>query len=225
MTSNFAQMRQRIAEEVSKARAHESPGVWVTYLARDPRRPDMKGNPAGWPIYVGQTDQFGRRVSNHLKKSEKLARKGDGIKSQLKKLLHSGVVPAFEVLDQQPTRLRSLVSETNFARLCRSRGYEIANKRTLQNRAGPPVSASDLPSKWLWEFTLEQGIQDNLRIEVCCSNCRTSFSLELAAFQGLAVPPKYLRDIREYEIWANEPCGSCGEVGCRRARIRVAETS
>src|SRR5688500_15843280 len=64
------------------AKEAEEEGVWITYLIRDPRRVDLKGNQAGWPIYVGQTDQFGRRVRNHLRKSEKLARAGTGIKAR-----------------------------------------------------------------------------------------------------------------------------------------------
>ena len=36
-------------------------GQWITYLIRDPRYPDKRGNP-GTPIYVGQTDDFPGRV-------------------------------------------------------------------------------------------------------------------------------------------------------------------
>lgn len=81
-----------IDRQVALAREAEAYGSWITYLIRDPRRPDLRGNVAGWPIYVGQTDEFGKRVRNHLRKSEKLARKGKGIKSRLKALLHAGVI-------------------------------------------------------------------------------------------------------------------------------------
>jgi hypothetical protein len=134
----MSNIEQQIRLRIEAAKAAEVLGDWITYLIRDPRRPDLKGNPEGWPIYVGLTDQFGKRVRNLLRNSEKLARKGRGVKALIKELLHARVVPNFEVLDHQPTRLRSLLSETNFARLCRTRGYDIANATTLQNRAGPP---------------------------------------------------------------------------------------
>src|SRR5688500_667213 len=107
----------------------------------------------------------------------------------MKALLHAGVVPNFEVLDRQPTRLKSLLSETNFARLCRTRGYDITNGTTLQNQAGPPVSVSGLPSKWLWPFTLQQVIDDGLQVELACSACRTLVGIDLSVFVVLPEPP------------------------------------
>jgi hypothetical protein len=58
--------RRRVAalidEEVARARATEAEGGWITYLIRDPRFPDKLGNPAGTPIYVGQSIAFGKCV-------------------------------------------------------------------------------------------------------------------------------------------------------------------
>lgn len=213
-------VEQRILEEIAAAKAAEVEGDWITYLVRDPRKPDLRGN-CGWPIYVGQTDEFGKRVRNHLRKSEKLARRGAGIKYRMKELLHVGVVPRFEVLDRQPTRLKSLLSETNFARLCRTRGYDIANATTLQNRAGPPVTAHDLPSKWLLKFTLDQAVQDELRVEVVCVGCRTAVRLDVALFQSLPEPPRTLGDIRAWSARSESPCDACGQEGQRRVRVSV----
>jgi hypothetical protein len=168
---------------------------------------------------VGQTDELGRRVRNHLRKSEKLARRGTGIKHRLKELLHAGVVPNFQVLDRQPTRLRSLLSETNFARLCRARGYDIANATTLQNRAGPPVTAQDLPRKWLWQFTLDQAIQDALVVEVQCAGCRAAFPLEISLLQNLPEPPNTLGDLRAWCARTDRPCETCGDESPRRIRV------
>lgn len=215
------QVEQLIRQRIETAKAAEMPHEWITYLIRDPRRPDLKGNLEGWPIYVGQTDEFGKRVRNHLRNSEKLARKGRSIKARIKELLHAGVVPNFEVLDRKPTRLQSLLSETNFARLCRTRGYDIANATTLQNRAGPPVAIQDLPAKWLWKFTLEQAVQDELLVEVACTGCRTVVRLDIALFQGLPEPPKRLEDVRAWSARIDEPCGTCGQKGQRRVRVRV----
>ena len=215
-------VEQRIRNEIAAAKAAERAGDWITYLVRDPRRPDLRGNASGWPIYVGQTDEFGQRVRNHLRKSEKLARRGTGIKQRMKELLHAGIVPRFEVLDRQPTRLKSLLSETNFARLCRSRGYDIANATMLQNRAGPPVTVHDLPSKWLVKFSLQQAVQDELCVEVVCTGCRTAARLDITLFQALPEPPKTLGDIRDWSTRIEKPCDACGREGHRRVRISVS---
>lgn len=211
----------RIQYQIARARLLDVGGGWITYLIRDPRRPDRKGNAAGWPIYVGQTDEFGRRVRNHLRKSEKLARRGTGIKQRMKELLHAGIVPNFEAIDRQPTRLQSLLSETNFARLCRSRGYDIANATTLQNRAGPPVAVKDLPTKWLWKFSLEQAVQDELLVEVVCTGCRTVVPLDIRLFEALPEPPKRLEDVRAWSARTDEPCETCRQKSQRRVRVRI----
>ena len=213
-----------IQRQIELARQAEDDS-WITYLIRDPRRPDLRGNKLGWPVYVGQSDEFGKRVRNHLRKSEKLARRGEGVKYRLKALLHAGVVPNFEVLDRQPTRLRSLLSETNYARLCRSRGYDIANQTTLQNVAGPPVTIGDLPTKWFWRFSLEQAVQDGIEIELVCRECRERISLPVSAFQNLPVVPKELREVRDNQELRSAACTFCFAQGSRRVTLRLASSS
>jgi hypothetical protein len=217
----ISDVEQLIRQRIETAKAAQALGGWVTYLIRDPRWPDLKGNSEGWPIYVGQTDEFSKRVRNHLRSSEKLARKGRGIKARIKDLLHADVVPNFEVLDRQPTRLRSLLSETNFARLCRTRGYDIANATTLQNRAGPPVTLRDLPTKWLWKFTLQQASQDGLHVEVVCTSCRIAVPLDIGLLQSLPEPPLRLEDIRAWSTLFNEPCDACGQKAPKRVQVHV----
>jgi hypothetical protein len=216
-----AEVDRQIQERIAFAREAQEDGVWITYLIRDPRRPDLRGNVSGWPVYVGQTDDFGRRVRNHLRKSEKLARKGKGVKVRLKKLLHAGAVPNFEVLDRQPTRLQSLLSETNYARLCRVRGYDIANQTTLQNVAGQPLTIGELPSKWLWRFTLKQAAQDGIEVEFVCRACREAIRFPLSAFEKSPDPPKELRDIRDKQELLESECTFCGCNGSRNIRLRL----
>ncbi|MCL6683453.1 GIY-YIG nuclease family protein [Sphingomonas alba] len=210
-----------IERQIALAQAANQEGTWITYLMRDPRRPDLRGNPAGWPVYVGQTDEFGQRVRNHLRKSEKLARKGKGIKYRLKELLHAGVVPNFEVLDRQPTRLQSLLSETNYARLCRTRGYDIANQTTLQNKAGPPITKEDLPKKWLRQFTLEQAEQDGIEVEVVCCACGERAAVSVSAFLALPSSPKLLRDLQDDPQLVKGACVACGGENQRRITFRI----
>ena len=205
---------------IEAARTAESEGGWITYLARDPRRVDLKGN-LGWPIYVGQSKEFGKRVRNHLRTSEKLAQAHDSVRKPVREILHDGHVPSFEVLDRQPTRLLSLVSETNFARACRRRGYDIENLRRLQNKAGPPIGSHDIPTDWLWEFSLEEAALDEIRVRLRCRECREALSIDLSHFARLATPPKDLRAIRDDPLWMAEPCTACGRRDGRFVDLEV----
>jgi len=204
-----------IRAAIAAAQAAAQEGIWITYLARDPRFVDRKGN-SGWPIYVGQSKDFGTRVRNHLRTSEKRASGNTSIKRRMKEILHAGHVPIFDILDRQPTRLRSLMSETNFARACRRRGYDIANQRRLQNEAGPPVTRRDIPADWLWEFSLDEAILDALKVRVHCKACGGTLSIEASWFAQLGFPPKDLRTIRDDAMWLHEPCTFCGIRGRRR---------
>ncbi len=206
---------------IEAARAAEREGGWITYLARDPRGHDLKGN-LGWLIYVGQSKEFGTRVYNHLRKSEKLTQSHDSVRKRIKAILHSRHVPIFEVLDRQPTRLLSLVSETNFARACRRRGYDIANLRRLQNVAGPPVERRDIPADWLWDFSLEEANADDIRVRIGCKSCREALSLEASQFQQLEEPPKGLREIEKNSVWLDEPCTFCDARGGRSVSLVLA---
>ena len=209
-----------IIATIAGARAAEREGGWITYLARDPRKPDLRGNP-GWPIYVGQSKEFGKRVRNHLRTSEKLAQAHDSVRKRIREILHEGHVPIFEVLDRQPTRLDSLVSETNFARACRRRGYQIANLRRLQNVAGPPVTRQDIPVDWLWEFSLEEANADGIDVEIICGRCCGTLSIGLARFLSTGAPPKDLRAIKDSPLWLVEACTFCGQRGSRAVRLLV----
>jgi hypothetical protein len=215
-----SEVEAAIRTAIATARAAEREGGWITYLARDPRQLDLKGN-VGWPIYVGQSKELGKRVRNHLRTSEKLSQAHDSVRKRIKAILHDGHVPIFEVLDRQPTRLLSLVSETNFARACRRRGYDIANLRRLQNEAGPPITTHDIPSDWLWEFSLVEGIADGIRVRLGCRECRESLLIDLSQFGRLDTPPKGLRAIRDDPLWVVEPCTACGRRGGRFVVLEV----
>ncbi len=128
-------------------------------------------------------------------------------------------MPIFEALERQPTRLLSLVSETNYARACRRRGYDIANLRRLQNEAGPPIGRQDIPTDWLWEFSLEEGIADGIGIHLSCKRCGEALTIELTRFARLENPPRDLRAIRDDPFWLTEPCTFCGRRGGRRVGL------
>ena len=119
-----SEVEAAIGSTIAAARAAEREGGWITYLARDPRRLDLKGNPV-WPIYVGQSKEFGKRLRNHLRTSEKLAQAHDSVRKRFRQILHDGHVPIFEVrAARQPVRRPGgALNSARLARLgCAGRG-------------------------------------------------------------------------------------------------------
>jgi hypothetical protein len=90
-----------IRTAIATARSAEGEAGWIAYLARDPRQLDLKGN-VGWPIYVGQSKEFGTRVRNHLRKSEKLSQAHDSVRKRISEILHDGHVSSRRKNQQEP---------------------------------------------------------------------------------------------------------------------------
>lgn len=202
--------------EVERARAEEGAGEgWITYLIRDPRRPDFKGNPAGIPIYVGQTNDYPKRIRTRFDKCEKEATEKDSIAKRVAKLLHLNIVVRYQVLDRQPTRLASVVSETNYARECVKRGYDIANQLAFQLSGEPNVTRYDIPVRWLGAFTLGEGIEDDIQAEICCISCGLVLRISLPKFETIQRPPTKLWEITNDRMWRTEPCTGCGRTRAR----------
>jgi len=157
-----------IMAETARAKEAQRDGQWITYLIRDPRYPDKRGNP-GTPIYVGQTNDFpGRVLSRFMKCEKEAAGKGtDCFERRVADLLHLHVVATYQVLEYQPTHLTSLISETNWARKCWNAGYDLANRAELQNAGGPPIGRADAPRSWLLKFSLAEAIADDIRVSTC----------------------------------------------------------
>lgn len=210
-----------IEVEIAKAREAEKQGGWIIYLIRDPRGRDRRGN-TGVPIYVGQTKEFPKRVRSRFDKCEKLATKKDSIEKRVADLLHLGWVPSYEVLERTPTRLSSLVSETNWARECIKRGYDITNQWPEQRMAGPPVSRADIPLPRIWEFSLREAIEDGILLRLACRGCGLMLDLDFSHFLRVEEPPTELYQIKANSFWKREPCTGCGAVGQRYATLRVA---
>ncbi|MEN3237803.1 MULTISPECIES: hypothetical protein [Methylobacterium] len=140
--------RRRVATlidtEVQKAPEAEKAGGWITYLIRDARELDKRGNP-GVPIYVGQTKEFGRRVRSRFDQCEKAATAKDSIERRLAELLNLGIVAQYEVLERAPTRLASLVSEIRWARRCVSSAATCCTTATSTSAAaGSPYFGARL---------------------------------------------------------------------------------
>lgn len=212
---------EEIMAETARAKEAQRDGQWITYLIRDPRYPDKKGNP-GTPIYVGQTDDFPGRVLSRFMKCEKeaLAKGKDCVEKRVADLLHSGVVATYQVLDYQPTRLGSLVSETNWARKCWNAAYDLANRAELQDRGGDPIGRGDIPRTWIDGFTLAQAIADKIEMSVSCSACGETLAIPLDAIE-LARPAITIGQLAK--LLSAEQCTFCSVEGKRRVRRGVRE--
>lgn len=204
--------------ETARAKEAQRDGQWITYLIRDPRYPDKKGN-AGTPIYVGQTNGFPQRVLSRFMKCEKdaLEKGADCVERRVADLLHLGVVATYQVLEHQPTRLSSLVSETNWARTCWNAGYNLANRAELQDCGGPAIERTDIPQSWLDKFSVAEAIADSFQISVSCSACRESLPIPLGKIElgGSATIGQLAKLLR------SEQCTFCGVVGNRRVHRGV----
>ena len=206
--------------EVARAADAQREGKWITYLMRDPRHPDKRGN-EGTPIYVGQTNDLPKRVLSRLNKCEKEAlEKGkDCVEQRVADLLHLGFVPTYQVLDYQPTRLGSLVSETNWARKCWNAGYRLANLKKLQNEGGPPISRAEIPCQWLWEFSLEEAIDDRIQATLICGACGDELPIPLLAVAERENRPRTIGEMRR--ALRAERCFVCETAGKRRLGLSV----
>jgi hypothetical protein len=205
------------------ASEQQKEGFWVTYLIRDPRYVDKRGQ-RGLPIYVGQTNDFSERVFTRFKNCEKeaIALGKDCIQKRVADLLHLGIVVNYQVLSYEPTHLASLVSETNMAREAWNRGYDLANNGKLQNGPGPHITRHQIPHDWIWNrFSVDQAVQDNIQLELRCRSCRSSMSISADAFRNIKRPPSTLKEIQTDPMWASEPCPRCEVVGQRSIHLQV----
>ncbi|WPZ03948.1 hypothetical protein T8S45_14155 [Blastomonas marina] len=218
------QVWARVLKEVERARDEQRPGEWITYLIRDPRGVDKRGN-SGVPIYVGQTKEYPKRVLKRFRTCEKVAlkKKSDCVEKRVRDLLHAGIVPTYEVLDRQATRLGSILSETNFARAAFVKGYDLANNQWPQNEAGPPLKASDLPQAWLWAFLVNEAEDDGLAIGMDCQACSLSLEIEIGEYAKRAPRVVRLSEIRN--AYSDLPCPQCERTKAMKLRVVVPKKS
>lgn len=212
---------EQIEAETARAKEAQRDGYWITYLIRDPRFPDKRGN-AGIPLYVGQTNDFPGRVYGRFMRCEKeAAKKGaDCIERRVADLLQLNVVATYQVLEYQPTHLTSLISETNWARRCWNAGYDLANRAELQSSGGPPINRPDALASWLLTFTVEEARADDVRMSVACDACRELLTIPLAKLPQLARATTTLGHLAR--TLRAEACTFCGRVGKRRVRVWAA---
>lgn len=182
---------------------------------------DKRGNLAGTPIYVGQTKEFAKRVRSRFMKCEKEATKKDAIEKRVADLLHRDIVVRYEVLERTRTRLTSLVSETNWARRCINKGYDLANRLEEQRVGGNLIDRHGIPISWLWCFSIDEAIADGIEPELRCTGCDFLLRFDLRHLQTLEESPKTLLDVRRNRTWRIEPCTQCGSRAKRYVTLRI----
>lgn len=150
---------------------------------------------------------------------EAIGKGHDCIERRVAGLLHSNVVATYQVLEYQPTRLTSLISETNWARKCWDAGYDLANRAELQNSGGPPIGRSDASRSWLLKFSLAECIADDIRVSIYCSACNQSLPIPLAQIPDLEKSATTIGQLAK--LWRAEECTFCRVVGKRRVSVRA----
>lgn len=214
--------RRAVAElmqaEILRAAEEQKKGGWITYLIRDPREPDQRGNVAGTPIYIGQTKEIPKRVMKRFMTSEKEAKAKDSIERRITDLLRQGVVARYEVLERVDSRLTSLISETNWIKRCRNAGYDLCNNSQEQRFGGDLIGRHDIPKERLAMFTLEEALKDGIDVRVECRACLFDFSVDLERLLMCNEAPTNIGALRRALM--DLLCTNCG-TGTWRSKLIV----
>ena len=127
------------------------------------------------------------------------------------------------MIDRQPTRLGSLYRRQIRREGRGTLGTNWSTGRHCRTAVGKISRAGMVPKSWLSEFTLAEGLQDDLVMELRCPVCRQSVDIPLAQFASRDDPPKTIRDIVKHPVWTGEPC--CGVSTDRRRPHRSGPAS
>ncbi len=210
---------QGIRAEIERAKSLTKLG-WTTYEIRDPSQRDKAGHADGPPVYVGVTNNFGRRVDQRMKSSGRRTGGKDHIDRLLNGVMRRNVMPKFHQIEQTATRLDSLVSETNCTRRLINAGYWLANQWAEHKCGGPDVGRSVVPHQRLWEFMISEAIDSGITIALKCKHCGIDTDLEWSHITDQPEPPKRLRDIRD-----SLSCPLCAAKGGRYVKLLVDAAS
>jgi hypothetical protein len=185
--------RAAVDEQFARADAATKPGVCVTYAIHDPTRSDeIRGHHDGLIIYVGQTKEFRKRIRKRMRDAGTAVRRPrDRIDGASYDIMARGGVPRFSVLEEAPSVLDSLVSETNWTKRLRAQGYPLLNQWTEQKFGGAEIDRKTVPHDWLWRMTAADAILSN--IDLLVVEGAKEHTSDLATFP----PSMRLREIRD----------------------------
>ena len=154
---------------------------YVIYAIRDSLEPDrIKHDPDGPPVYVGETKQLHIRANDHMRDAGGGSIDQGWKTGRLKRIMMKWIVPRFEILDEAPTHLTALIAETVWARRFVWLGYELANRWLEHQSRERPNGLATVPPDRLWDFTVAEAIQDEVRLLLCCGACGLEEDIPLA---------------------------------------------
>jgi hypothetical protein len=191
------EFRAAVDAELARAAQERQGGGWITYAIQDPSKPDLFADPNGLFVYVGQSKEFDKRVRKWMRLAGTATTEpADRIAGFLYRIMASGSVPRFRVLDRTATALDSLVSETNHARELVNKGYPLANKWKEHREGGPPIDRYGVPIKRLWDMTWEDAVRSRIQMVLVCKEIGLSQVIDLSLY-----PPKMrLNEVRKHSL-------------------------
>jgi hypothetical protein len=192
-----SQFREAVDAELARAIQQTQAGGWITYAIQDPSKPDLFGDANGLLVYVGQSKEFGKRVRNWMRLAGSATTEpADEIAGFLYRIMASGFVPRFLVLDRTASALDSLVSEANHARRLVKNGYPLANKWKEHREDGPSFDRYSVPTKRLWDMTWEDASASRIQMVLICKEIGLTQIVDLSVW-----PPKMrLNQIRKHSL-------------------------
>lgn len=159
------EFQARVAAEVRRIGELARGRGYVIYVIRDPTEQDrVRGHADGAPVYVGQSKQMNVRANDHMRDAGAGSIDQGWKTGRVKQTMKKWVVPKFEILDQAPTHLTSLIAETICARRFVWLGYELANRWPEHQSRERPNGLASVPPERLWDFTTAEALEDEVRL-------------------------------------------------------------
>jgi hypothetical protein len=156
--------------------------AYVVYAIRDPTVPDHhRHHPDGPPIYIGQSKQLWIRADDHMKDGGSGTHGGRLKAGRLHRIMKGFVVPKFQIIDEAPTHLTSLIAETVWARRYCWHGYELANQWAEHRSKEAPNGLDSVPTMRLWNLTVVDAIEDEISLALRCKGCGIHQPVQLEA--------------------------------------------
>lgn len=191
------EFRLRVKAEVERIGKLAQGRGYVIYAIRDPTLPDRhRHHPDGPPIYVGQSKQLHTRADAHMKDGGRGTHGGRLKAGRLYRIMKRLVVPKFQILDEAPTHLTSLIAETVWARRYCWYGYELANQWGEHRSKEAPRGLDSVPTKRLWNLTVADAIEDEVSLFLQCKGCGIHSPIDLETLR----PETRLGQLRRFEM-------------------------
>jgi len=202
-----------VREEIERAAGLAAASPYAVYIILDPSRNDPLGrHPEGTPIYVGQSKDLRDRADSHMRDGGRGTGDSSIKAGRLREIMDQFVVPVFRIVDKAPSHLTSLMAETVWARRYVWLGYELANQWPEHRSRERPEGLASIPPKRLRRLTVQEAIDDEVTVELSCTTCGVSGSIDLTTLEPLA----------KLSSMATTKCERCGGLFVRLRKPEAA---